>query len=39
VAEGKWIEAGARVRVVQVIGNHVTVREVAPPPATESEAS
>ncbi len=28
VAEGKWIDVGARVRVVHVTGNHLTVREV-----------
>lgn len=39
VAEGKWIDAGARIRVVHVIGNHITVREVAAPPAPESEAA
>ncbi len=39
VAEGKWIDAGARVRVVHVTGNHITVREVAAAPAPESEAA
>jgi membrane-bound serine protease (ClpP class) len=29
VAESKWIEAGARIRVVHVVGNHLTVREIA----------
>ena len=28
VAEGHWIEAGSRVRVVHVTGNHLTVRAV-----------
>lgn len=28
LAEGKWIEAGATIRVVHVVGNHATVREV-----------
>ena len=37
VAEGKWIDAGAQVRVMHVTGNHITVREVAPPPATATE--
>ncbi len=32
VAEGKWIEAGATIRVVHVVGNHATVREIAPAP-------
>ncbi len=35
VAEGKWIDAGARVRVVSVTGNHVTVRAVQAPPETK----
>jgi membrane-bound serine protease (ClpP class) len=39
VAEGKWIDTGARVRVVHVTGSHVAVREVAAPPAAESEAA
>jgi len=29
VAESNWIEAGARIRVVHVVGNHLTVREIA----------
>ncbi len=40
VAEGKWIDVGARIRVTHVTGSHVSVREVAPPPAREeSEAA
>lgn len=39
VAEGKWIDVGARVRVVHVTGNHITVREVAAAPVPESEAA
>ncbi len=38
LAEGKWIDSGASVRVVHVTGNHITVREVAPPPTTEKES-
>lgn len=39
VAEGKWIDAGARIRVVHVTGNHLTVREVAAPPEGSAEDS
>ena len=28
VAEGNWIEEGSAIRVIQVEGNHVTVREI-----------
>lgn len=36
VAEGKWIEAGTRIRVVRVTGSHVTVREIADAPKPEA---
>lgn len=39
VAEGKWIDSGAQVRVIHVTGNHITVREVAAPPVAETEAA
>lgn len=35
VAQGKWVDAGARIKVVQVTGNHLTIREVAAPPQAE----
>ncbi len=41
VAEGKWIDKGSRVRIVNVIGNHVTARKIeepAPGPEPTKEA-
>lgn len=37
VAEGTWIKEGARVKVMQIVGNHITVREV--PTAPEGDPS
>lgn len=37
VAEGAWIQAGTPVRVIEVEGNRVVVREVRPPPAAGTE--
>ena len=34
VADGQWIEAGSAIRVVQVTGNHVTVRALPADPGT-----
>ena len=34
VTRGEWIEAGERVRVMEVKGNRVVVAQVADPPAT-----
>ncbi len=31
VADGKWIDKGSRVRVINVIGNHVTARKIEGP--------
>lgn len=31
VAESSWIAAGAKVRVIEVAGNRIVVREIAPP--------
>lgn len=36
VAEGRWIEAGARIRVVHVTGNHLTVRAIENQPDAEA---
>ena len=36
IAEGNWIEQGARVRVVQITGNHITVREIPKTPDMET---
>ena len=36
VAEGRWIDAGARVRVVHVTGNHLTVRAITAAARTET---
>lgn len=38
VAEGKWIDAGTRIRVVQVVGNHLTVRALPPASAEPQQA-
>lgn len=39
VAEGKWIDMGARIRVVRAAGNHLTVREVTATPESPTDAS
>jgi membrane-bound ClpP family serine protease len=40
IAEGKWIDQGAAIKVVSVVGNHLTVREiVTPQPEPQSEAA
>ncbi|MCX7006872.1 MAG: hypothetical protein NTY53_06435 [Kiritimatiellaeota bacterium] len=31
VAESSWIAAGAKVRVIEVAGNRIVVRQIAPP--------
>jgi membrane-bound serine protease (ClpP class) len=31
VAESSWIQAGARVKVIEVAGNRIVVRQLAPP--------
>lgn len=36
VAESSWIPAGARVRVIEVAGNRIVVRQTAPPKETAS---
>jgi membrane-bound serine protease (ClpP class) len=36
VAESSWIAAGAQVRVIEVAGNRIVVRQTAPPKETAS---
>jgi len=36
VAESSWIPAGAQVRVIEVAGNRIVVRQTAPPKETAS---
>jgi membrane-bound serine protease (ClpP class) len=31
VAESSWIQAGVRVKVIEVAGNRIVVRQLAPP--------
>ena len=38
VAESTWIPAGARVRVIEVAGNRIVVRQIAPPNQPHGEA-
>ncbi len=37
VAEGKWIDKGSRVRVVNATGNHVTARKIDTPDKEQTE--
>jgi membrane-bound serine protease (ClpP class) len=39
MADGRWIDAGARIRVVRVSGNQITVRKVEEPTVVESDAA
>ncbi len=38
VAEGSWIDSGKQIRVVQVEGSRIIVREIGAAPATQGEA-
>lgn len=39
VAESSWIPAGARVQVIEVAGNRIVVRQVAPPNQPPEDAT